>query len=375
MTNYFLYQVEDFARDESFRAWVLEPDPENRALWKGILEVNPHQHETISQARVLVITVHERFKENISEDTIGTEIDKLAGKTGSVPISKSEPLLNLWNRHWWKVAAVLVAVSGLGWWLTANVPDQTDKVLKLSEKKETLFPPLRQITRTNATAAEQTIILNDSSVVTLLPGSSLTFPSHFPNSTREVTLKGDAFFEVATNKAQPFLVYAGETITRVLGTSFRITAFDQDDLIKISVRSGKVSVFRSHELDLQKENSGNQTPGGIVLAKNEQAVFNKSRALLEKIGMLKNDIVPKTVVAHEFIFDDTPVTAVFGQLEKIYGMEIEFDEKLFSTCPITTSFNEETLIERINTICQAIGATYKPENGKIVVSGKGCSGP
>jgi hypothetical protein len=71
-------------------------------------------------------------------------------------------------------------------------------------------------------------------------------------------------------------------------------------------------------------------------------------------------------------YDATPVTKIFQVMEENYGIEIEYDENTMAACSLTTSMAEEGLYERIEVICQAIGAKYEMIDGKIIVSSNGC---
>jgi ferric-dicitrate binding protein FerR (iron transport regulator) len=82
--------------------------------------------------------------------------------------------------------------------------------------------------------------LPDSSVVWLNKHSSLTYSTSFDGSERIVYLKGQAFFDVKRNPKQPFIIHASGTTTEVLGTSFDLKAYDEED-VELTVVTGKVS--------------------------------------------------------------------------------------------------------------------------------------
>ena len=216
----------------------------------------------------------------------------------------------------------------------------------------------------NKNTAEQIITLADGSQVALKNGSQLKFPETFQGATREVFLEGEAFFEVAHNPSRPFIVYANGVVTKVLGTSFTIKAYHTDKQVTVSVRTGKVSVYK------QSQNSTGGTQ--IILTPNQQAVYDKaadqvSRTLVQE---------PKIILpANELIkmrFEDAPITEIFDALEKAYGVDILYDEKILSNCSLTTSLLDETLYARLNIICKAIGAVYTVEDTQIVIESSGC---
>jgi hypothetical protein len=95
----------------------------------------------------------------------------------------------------------------------------------------------------------QTITTSDTAVSFFLPDSthiilnkksSLTYPENFSGDARRVTLNGEAFFEVKHNAEMPFIITAGNTETKVLGTSFNIKQDESKGNVEVSVMTGKV---------------------------------------------------------------------------------------------------------------------------------------
>ncbi|MBC9909880.1 FecR domain-containing protein [Chitinophaga varians] len=86
------------------------------------------------------------------------------------------------------------------------------------------------------------VILSDGSEVWLNAGSSLSYPAGFKGRYRDVYLKGEAFFNVASQPEQPFVVHTDTISTLVLGTSFNIKAYPELGDIRINVASGKVGI-------------------------------------------------------------------------------------------------------------------------------------
>jgi len=121
-------------------------------------------------------------------------------------------------------------------------------------------------------AGEHRIIkLTDGSTIWLGAKSSIHYPLVFKEATREITFEGEAFFEIAKDKKHPFVVHTGNTSTRVLGTSFNITALKNKSGIIVALITGKVA-FTDGKTEMQ-------------LLPGHQIVYNKlnSKAQLEDI--------------------------------------------------------------------------------------------
>lgn len=359
MIDYHNYSVEEFATDKKFRQWVLDPTGELILFWEHWLIQNPDQHNTVNQATELVLGIHERYKDEISEESIKAEINTLIEIAER---SKNKKRLSFLSKPFWRVAAVITLISGLGYFYYEN---------QLTSKTE-VISSVQMLEKRNSGNREMTILLSDGSVATLKKGSTLKFPVKFSGDTRKVYLTGEAFFDVTKNPTNPFLVFANETVTKVLGTSFRIKAPEGANTVMVFVKTGRVSVYPKKEYETLSDPDDREV-SGVILQPNQQVVFNRKENRLEKGIVANPDLLSESAVNRELIFDDQPVAEVLRTLEKLYGITIVFDEETLAQCPISTIFKEENLKQRMNAICQAIGATYEVVDGQIILNSKGCN--
>jgi transmembrane sensor len=219
----------------------------------------------------------------------------------------------------------------------------------------------------NKTAIPRLVKLADGSEVTLKPGSELRVASVFTNNKREVYLTGEAFFHVKRDTLRPFLVYANEVITKVLGTSFTVKAYKGARQTTVAVMTGKVSVSTNPEV-IQKKHTTQE----VILTPNQEAVYNRAINKVTKKLVDVPRIVLEKPTLFEMKYESTPVGKIFEVLEVNYGVEIQYDEKILSECFLTTSMSDEGLYQRIEIICKAIGAEYTIQDTTITVTGKGC---
>jgi transmembrane sensor len=219
----------------------------------------------------------------------------------------------------------------------------------------------------NKTNIPHRVTLTDGSEVTLEPGSELRVASEFTNNKREVYLTGEAFFHVKRDTLRPFLVYANEVITKVLGTSFTVKAYKGAKQTTVAVMTGKVSVSTNPEV-IQKKHTTQE----VILTPNQEAVYNRAINKVTKKLVDVPRIVLEKPTLFEMKYDATPVSKIFEVLEENYGVEIIYDEDILSECFLTTSMSDEGLYQRIEIICKAIGAEYKIQDTTITITGKGC---
>jgi transmembrane sensor len=366
--DYRAYTVQELATDDLFRKWILHPTPEVNALWLKWLADHPEKSAVAAAARELVLSVYDIYKDDLSEEALQQEVAAIARLAEVRKDIEKFRIINLTSRPLWRVAAIFFFASALGLWLYKS-QIRPSLPVKAGKETQTNNPML---VRKNVTSHEMTVLLSDNSVAMLSPGSTIRYPAHFAAHERKVVLTGEAFFDVAKNPDQPFLVYTNETVTKVLGTSFRVKALDQENTVTVLVKTGRVSVYPKTEFETLKTRPNSEI-AVIVLDPNQQAVFDKKQNRLEK-GMVSNRLLLSELsVQKDLTFDDKPVTQVFTALQEIYGVVIEYDPEKLAQCMISTQFSDESLKQRLNAICQAIGATYEMTDGKIVINSKGCS--
>lgn len=256
----------------------------------------------------------------------------------------------------WAAAAVFVlGAAALGWWVPRH------------QAAPTAHAASQWVRHTNTSAQAQTLRLADGTQVTLSAHSSFNCPTAFVGPRREVCLHGQAFFKVAKNPAQPFLVYTDKLITTVLGTSFLVTAYPNQKNT-VAVQEGRVAVQRRKGAELAATPT-RPAAAGVLLLPNQQVTYS---ALTKELA--KNLVPePALLTSEPLDFHNRPVTEVLTALEHAYGVNIVYDPTKLRDCTITISFGDESLFEQLDTLCKALNASYKPaNNAQILFEGHGC---
>ena len=181
------------------------------------------------------------------------------------------------------------------------------------------------------------ILLSDGTKVWLYQDANLEYPETFTETTRSVKLTGEAFFEVAKDATKPFVIEAGASEIRVLGTSFNVqSAVNQTNVI---VNTGKVQL------------SAKEAPEQVVeLTKGEKGIYQNA-IVKETINTDKNYRAWQNGI---FEFDGSlPMEEVIAQLSKYYG-KIEMNIATNADCSIVGEFEKEelsTVLEVIKNSC------------------------
>lgn len=156
------------------------------------------------------------------------------------------------------------------------------------------------------------LVLADGTKVWLNATSSLSYPSDFSGSERNVELLGEAYFEVAKNEKMPFTVTAGGMKVQVLGTHFNVSAYRDDEFVKTTLAEGSVRLTnRDHAVILKP---GQQ---GIATSANESINVKKvnlQHALAWKEGY--------------FIFKDQNIKEVMKEVSRWYNIDVTYEDDI-----------------------------------------------
>lgn len=258
-------------------------------------------------------------------------------------------------------AILLLVASGaiLSLWLTSQ--PATDQVIVSNQALPTGITLIH-----NKTSKMQEHRLPDGSLIQLQPGGIVEFEHPFASDHRDVKLLGEAFFDVTKDKNRPFIINAHDVMIKVLGTSFNITAYQDHHEVKVAVKTGKVSVTRPvHDAHRDGQNE-------VILTPNQEVVYNMVKENFSRqLVSTPQVILPEPTLFH-MVYEATPVNEIFEVLEQNYGIDIVYDEKTLASCSLTTRMEEEGFYERIEIICQAIGATYEVEDTRVLIKSAGC---
>ncbi|RFS17435.1 FecR family protein [Emticicia sp. C21] len=359
--NYETYTLEEFITDEDFIRWVKYPTQESEQFFQALIQNTPSLAKQIHTAKLAVQQLVIASKQDAPANEIPfiwTDIEEHLTQ-----VQTPRAGLQISWRYWAAAASVILMV-GVLFWVNKNVWVKPTSVY--TQLTTTSSKPIKEVI--NTSAGTMPVSMPDGSEAVLQPNSRLSYNESFNGDLREVYLSGEAFFEVKKNAKIPFVVYANGLVTKVLGTSFSIKAYEQDKQVSVDVKTGKVSVYAQQS---------NQTPDpetkGVVLTPNQQVVYSKENEQLTRTLVAKPTILLNTQELQKFSFKNAPVDEIFSALQKAYGVEIIYDKEVMSNCRLTTSLTNETLFEKLDIICAALDATYKLIDAQVVITSNGCN--
>ena len=232
---------------------------------------------------------------------------------------------------WMRIAASVIIIVGLGLLAYWVFNDRAKEMTVVAQK------------------AVLNDTLPDGSVVTVNKGSSISYASKFKGETRQVALKGEAFFNVTPNKKKPFIISVNDVQIAVVGTSFNVKTINGNT--DVVVETGIVKVTRAGKT--------------VELKANEEVIVNAKDSALTKEKV--SDQLYKYYRTKEFVCDDTPLWKLVEVINEAYNSHVVIGSPALKDMSITTTFNNESLDQVLNVISLTLSVKIIKEGDTIIL--------
>jgi ferric-dicitrate binding protein FerR (iron transport regulator) len=201
------------------------------------------------------------------------------------------------------------------------------------------------------------ITLADGSRVWLNSASSITFPTSFVGNMREVTISGEAYFEVAANAASPFRVQIpGKVTVDVLGTHFNINAYNNEPSVNTTLLTGSVKV---------RNNGSANTSGAqaVVLKPGQQArvtpaTVNITSAEIDKVMAWRNGA---------FNFEDVTLEEAMRQIERWYDIDVVIEKGVSSDLPFYGKISRTFTLQKLIKVLEQTELKFRIEQDRKLI--------
>ncbi|NGM66496.1 FecR family protein [Sphingobacterium sp. SGR-19] len=223
-------------------------------------------------------------------------------------------------------------------------------------------------TVSNETATVDTVKLPDRSTVYLYRHSSIRYLAVFSEDSRDIYLDGKAFFEVQKDVTKPFSVYASDTKTTALGTSFTIDARREKQHMEVELHTGKIVVASTADIPTFEKVFLDRQGASLLLDANMRVV-QLEPARTEKTTRLTETATP-TMTGSQLYMENIPLPDVFATLEQAYQTAIHIQDKHSRTIQYTGIIDpeKETLADVLAVICLINDLDYdRKEDGSFYV--------
>lgn len=196
------------------------------------------------------------------------------------------------------------------------------------------------------------VILEDGTSIRLNAGSTLRYPVRFSKNRRQVYLEGEGYFEVAKDPERPFVIESHGTLVEVLGTSFNVSAYKDDNKLVTTVVSGSVKVSRGDDQ--------------VVLLPNQSATLRRHLSA----GIEVDDANIEQGVAWTkgvFMFDREDIPAVMKRIGRWYDADIVLQGNFRNKTLGGTVSRYENIRELLDVLALTGHFKYKIDGRRIIV--------
>lgn len=337
--------------DNRFIDWVVNPQSPYAEYWLQWIAADGSNATVAEEARRFILEMRMAGHEG-PEDVPEDKLDEMLGniKAGVAPAHRS-------NKKWYWMAAAVVAGAIVAAALFPFPTPRSGAGIAAAEVQMT------DVVRYNGNKEDELLFLPDGSKVILSRGARISYNLLMNGDKREITLSGDAFFDVAPNPQKPFYIYTQHVVVKVLGTSFRVNASGGKETVAVS--TGKVSVYLKGQ-DLE------QSAARIVLPKQVVSLTDDLQALTTREWNGEPRAAGVLQKTTNYDFQEAPLSAVLKTLEKMYAIPVNYNSEAFDSCYITISLGDESLEEILKVITRTIDASYSISSYGITIEGKGC---
>lgn len=195
--------------------------------------------------------------------------------------------------------------------------------------------------------AEYKLVLADGSQVWLNAESTITYPVAFQGETREVRLQGEAYFEIAKNKNQPFIVHTTQFDVQVTGTQFNVRAYP-----------GEMESATLAEGGIQLEKGGKT----YSLKPGQQAYLEEEEVQVRKVNL-------ESAIAwryNAFSFEETPLEEIMNELARWYNIHVFYLNPKVKELHFTAWFRRNCTLQEVIDILEKTGRINIELKGKTI---------
>lgn len=329
--------IEDLLQDESFINYCRGTSEQDALRWRKYIAENPARHQLITEAK-------EQYQQLLTA-IAGIDLEEqMKGLRRKVEGPEEAPVIPLKNvvvkrsflSRWKYAIAIAIVILGAAGYFSKDIIG-----LSSSAKPQYASKP----------GERKTFNFPDGTQVTMNAGSEIVLDKDFGKKTREVYLKGEAFFDVEHNKDVPFIVHTNDLDVKALGTAFNVRSYEGDKKSEAVLIRGLV------EVTLKKENNkkvllhpdekiswsvpvkpanipklpGKETIPSIPEPPTVQHVKKTEDGSIKEMAWVENQLA----------FDDETFEDIAAELSRWYGVNIQFNSTAVKQYHFTATFKKE----------------------------------
>jgi ferric-dicitrate binding protein FerR (iron transport regulator) len=364
-------EPEDLLCDESFQRFCMGEEIADVLFWEHWIETHPDKITVVSNAKRLFEMLHagqSKRREQLAalKDALGRRerLKKVVLNGVKAQLPEPAPVVKPNRKAFMRYAAaiaVLLATSTLLY-------------IRYGGRR---IGSLHNYNYYTSQHSRRTIMLPDSSVIMLNENSHLSISRNFDARHREVTITGEAFFDVKHDAAHPFVVHTRAYSIRVLGTSFNVRSYPGRKETETDLISGKVEIV---------PNAGRRQKEKIILRPREKFVleqaavagnsapssranaFGRGRIAPLHIDTITHRAPETSWMRRKMEIKDETFEQIAKKLQAWYGIKITFAGEAAKHYRYTATFDDESILKVLQYLQQTYPFSYKIEQDTIVIT-------
>ncbi|WP_421941229.1 FecR family protein [Pedobacter sp.] len=347
------FNAEDFLVDSTFQQYCAGTDKLCIEYWEKYVNAHPEQKQIIIEAKRLYFIL------SGNKRPLNAQVEQM--KVNVLPPAK---VVRLARGKWWlKIAAAIALIGAITF------------LYRYYSVNQSITTTMEAKVFTTKSGERKKITLPDGSVILLNAKSSLAIGKEFNVTCREVSLKGEAYFDVTHNKDKPFKVATTDFNINVLGTAFNVKAYPDEVSSEATLIRGLITM---------EAVNGN---GGIITLKPSQKVtFYKVQPVINQPKVVKPKVVrPEITINHYTLIKDSTIVEtawtknrieIYDQnfdeikdvLEKWYNVEIRFKDPEIEKYRFTATFGNETINQALAALQKVEYFKYEIKGNQVIIS-------
>ena len=243
-----------------------------------------------------------------------------------------------------RIAAVFIIAFGLG--IIFNDYTSNYKSSKIALNNTNIKIPY---------GSKSNITLPDGTEVWLNSGSSIQYSNDLIQDTRDVFIKGEAYFNVTKNNNVPFIVHTSHINIKVHGTSFNVKSYENENIIETTLIEGSIEILGKNQ----------KSEKSVFLKPDHKASFNKESNKLQ-IKNIESEIYLYTAWKdNKFMFNNEPLESLVIRLERWYDLDIDIENNDLLDLRFSGSFTNETAEQAIHALKLSSTFNYSISKNKV----------
>lgn len=317
-------------------------------LWK------PNKLATTEEVETRISHILQRSAREAVEEDQQVEQQQL------IPPSKKVRILKMVS---W--AAAIIGISLAIWtWSTYNtqpLQEANEIIAKKGSKTRTLLP--------------------DGSIVWLNAGSSITYDPDFNGNTREVTLQGEAFFDIIKQPQRPFIVHASDINIRVLGTAFNVKSYPEEPIIETTLirglvqitnasdKKGKPIYLHPNQKIVLPKIAGGQAPPANTAPQEQQPGMAKTAGIVYlDSNLTEKERLETAWIYNRLEFRGDRFDELAKKLERWYNITLHFEDEQVRNLVFNGSLENETVEQAFRALTVAVPFQFEVKGNDIYIS-------